>query len=126
MFADGLDSTRATEMCRSSFENKGSFVSVGVISAPKLCHFDGKNCCYLKCDFLDSQGNVRICRRHKNRGGFHLQRSLALPVVPVFNKHSRIKGFLFTVFFFASLLCVCGMRFCGWACAVNIQQRGGF
>lgn len=111
----------------SGFINSVSVGSVGKTSSfVKKCHFDGKPCSYPSCDFLDSEGNVRICSRHKNRGGFHLRRNLASPVVPLFNKHLRVKGFLFTVFFGTSLLCVYGVRFVCWACAVGIQQRGGF
>lgn len=66
----------------------------GDSSNVKYCQFDNKLCSFSSCDFLDSQGNVRICRRHKNHGGFHLRRSLASPVVPVFNKHLRLFVFL--------------------------------
>lgn len=85
------------EQSKSDFV-KGYSGSVGeTCFSLKYCPSDGKLCSNSSCDFLDSNGNVRICRRHKNRGGFHLRRRLALPVVPVFNKHLRLFVFILSV-----------------------------
>jgi hypothetical protein len=122
IFADVLNSARATDMDRNSFGNKGSDVS-GVSNSVtvKYCSHDGEPCCYSSCDFLDSRGHVRICRRHKNRGGFHLRRGKASSVAPIFNKHLRIIGFLFTVF--SSSVSFGIVRFDGWSAILSETER---
>ena len=54
----------------------------------RICRFDGGNCDFSSCSFLDSSGKVRVCERHGNPSGFYACRVRGFSSVPViYNKH---------------------------------------
>lgn len=56
----------------------------------RICRFDGGNCNFSTCDFLDSYGDVILCKRHRNKSGFFARRVSKPESVSVFgNKHLR-------------------------------------
>jgi hypothetical protein len=40
----------------------------------RICRFDGGNCNFSFCSFIDGTGNVCICSRHMNPRGFNMRR----------------------------------------------------
>ena len=48
----------------------------------KVCRYHpDKRCFYSSCDFIDSAGNVRVCRHHPNPSGYFMRKRVKVSPV---------------------------------------------